>query len=199
MTRSLPRAWAALALAGAAASGYADKIDDSIKVELEKSHTPGASVAVVRDGKVVRARGYGMANVELSVRAARDTVYETLSVSKQFTAAAILMLVEEGKVTLDAPISNYLPNTPAAWSVVTVRHLLTHTSGIRDYTDVPGWMATIRQDRSPEDLLKPVREAPLGFPPGESFRYSNSGYYLLGMILEKVSGKSYGDFLQERI
>jgi CubicO group peptidase (beta-lactamase class C family) len=112
-----------------------------------------------------------------------------LSVTKQFTAAAILMLIEEGKLSLDDRISKYLSNTPPVWSDVTIRHLLTHTSGIRDYTDVPGWFETIRMDRSPEDLIEPTKKFPLQFRPGDTFRYCNAGYYLLAMILEKVSGR----------
>jgi D-alanyl-D-alanine carboxypeptidase len=177
----------------------ADRVDDYVKAQMQRAHIPGVSLAVVRGGKVVRSAGYGLANVELGVRATPGTVYGVLSVSKQFTAAAILMLVEEGKISLDDRLSRYLPDTPPAWSEITIRHLLTHTSGIRDYTDVPGWFETIRLDRSPEDLLKPTKTFPLQFRPGDSFRYCNGGYYLLGMILEKMSGRSYADFLQERI
>jgi CubicO group peptidase (beta-lactamase class C family) len=174
-------------------------VDDYVKAQMQKGHIPGLSVAVVREGKVVLARGYGLANVECAAPATRDTVYELLSVTKQFTAAAVLMLAEEGKLSLDDRVSQYLPNTPSAWNEITLRHLLTHTSGIRDYTDVPGWFATIRMDRSPEDLIEPTKTFPLPYRPGDAFRYCNAGYYLLGMILEKVSGQSYADFLRERI
>jgi CubicO group peptidase (beta-lactamase class C family) len=177
----------------------ADRVDDYIKAQMRRAHIPGVSLAVVRGGKIVRSAGYGLANVELGVRASPKTVYGVLSITKQFTAAAILMLVEEGKLSLDDRISRYLPDTPAAWSEITLRHLLTHTSGIRDYTDVPGWFETIRLDRSPEELIKTTKAFPLQFPPGDLFRYCNAGYYLLGMILEKVSGHPYADYLQERI
>lgn len=153
----------------------------------------------MRDGKVALAKGYGLANVELSVPATKDTAYELLSVSKEFTAAAILLLVEEGKVSLDATVSKYLPDSPAAWKDVTVRHLLSHTSGITDYTDIRPFFEMIRQDASPEELMKPVKERPLDFAPGTRWRYSNSNYFVLGMILEKVGGKKYADFLEERI
>jgi D-alanyl-D-alanine carboxypeptidase len=166
---------------------------------MEKQHIPGVSLAVVRDGKVVLAKGYGLANVELSVPATTDTVYELLSVSKEFTAAAILLLVEEGKVSLDETVPKYLPDSPAAWKDVTVRHLLSHTSGITDYTDIRPFFEMIRQDASPEELMKPVKERPLDFASGTRWRYSNSNYYVLGMILERVSGKKYADFLEERI
>lgn len=119
---------------------------------MQKGHIPGLSVAVVREGKVVLARGYGLANVECAAPATRDSVYELLSVTKQFTAAAIRMLAEEGKLSLDDRLSRYLPNIPSAWNDITLRHLLTHTSGIRDYTDVPGWFATIRMDPVPPKI-----------------------------------------------
>ena len=111
--------------------------DRYVRAQMAQSHTPGVSVGVVRHGKVVLTKGYGRANVELSVPATTDTVYELLSVSKQFTAAAVLLLVEEDKVSLEGAISKYLPDTPVAWKDVTVHHLLTHTSGIMDYTDIP--------------------------------------------------------------
>jgi len=176
-----------------------DRVDAYIKAQMEKWHIPGVSLAVVRDGKVVLAKGYGLANLELSVSATEDTVYELLSVSKEFTAAAILLLVEEGKVSMDETVPKYLPDSPTAWKDVTVRHLLSHTSGITDYTDIRPFFEMIRQDASPVELMTPVKERPLDFAPGTRWRYSNSNYFVLGMILEKVSGKKYADFLEERI
>jgi D-alanyl-D-alanine carboxypeptidase len=189
----------AFALTPAQADKITDEVDVYVKAQMEKQHIPGVSLAVVRDGKVVLAKGYGLANVELSVPATTDTVYELLSVSKEFTAAAILLLVEEGKVSLDETVPKYLPDSPAAWKDVTVRHLLSHTSGITDYTDIRPFFEMIRQDASPEELMKPVKERPLDFASGTRWRYSNSNYYVLGMILERVSGKKYADFLEERI
>lgn len=181
------------------AFAQADKIDAYIAAEMKKSHAPGVSIAVVQNGKTVYAKGYGMANVELSVPATADTEYELLSVGKQFTAVAVMLLVEEGRVALDDKITKYLPDAPAAWSSVTVKQLLSHTSGIPDYTNAPGWRESIRLDRSPQELIKPVMSLPLQFQPGEKWDYSNTNYYLLGMIVEKASGKSYADFLSERI
>ncbi|HLK60437.1 MAG TPA: serine hydrolase domain-containing protein [Chthonomonadaceae bacterium] len=192
-----------LMMFGGFLSARADKIeaqiDAYVNAQRQQRHIPGVSVAVVREGKVVFAKGYGLANVELEVPATRDTVYELLSVSKQFTAAAVLMLVEAGKVSLDAKVADYLPDIPDAWSAVTVRHLLTHTSGIMDYTDAPSFFENARQDATPEELLKPVKARPLQFAPGTRWRYSNSNYYLLGLIIEKVSGMKFADFLEERI
>ena len=176
-----------------------EAVDAYAKSEMAKQHVPGMSVAVVQNGKVVLAKGYGLVNVELSAPATAETAYELMSVSKQFTATAIMILVEEGRIRLDEKVSTYLADTPSAWSAVTIRHLLTHTSGISDYTDNPGWRQQIRLDRKPEELMKPVAERPLAFQPGEQWRYSNSNYYLLGMIIEKLSGKHYADFIDERI
>jgi len=181
------------------ASAQAEKIDAYVRSRMAKEHVPGLSVAVVRNGKLVYADGFGVANVELNIPATKSTVYWLMSVSKQFTAAAVRMLAEEGKIDPDAPCARYLDNAPAAWKGVLVRHLLTHTSGIPDYTDAPGWGQTLRQDRSPQDLLAPVMQRSLLFEPGTRWRYSNSNYYLLGLIIERVSGKTWAHFLQQRI
>ncbi len=195
-----------LALCGAAMTAQADgteadsaRVDAYMRAEMAKRHVPGASVAVVRAGKVVLAKGYGLANVELNVPATPDTVYEMGSITKQFTATAIMMLVEEGKLALDEKITHYLPDLPTAWSGVTVRHLLTHTSGIKSYTSVPNLFSLWRNDYTHAQIIQLVSGDPLAFPPGEKWDYSNTGYFLLGMIIEKVSGKAYSDFLTERI
>ncbi|HLK61479.1 MAG TPA: serine hydrolase domain-containing protein, partial [Chthonomonadaceae bacterium] len=180
-------------------AAHADRVDDVVKAQMQKRHIPGLSVAVVRDGKPVLMRGYGLADVERNVRASPDTVYELGSITKQFTAMAILMLVEEGKLGLDDKIRAFLSDLPAAWSEVTVRNLLTHTSGIKNYTDIPDITKRWRNDYTHEEIIKLVSGDPLEFAPGEKWAYSNTGYFLLGMILEKVSGKPYGAFLEERI
>ncbi len=179
--------------------GHADKVDAFVQEQMKLSHIPGMSVGVVRDGKVLLAKGYGFANVELGTRATADTVYEILSVTKQFTAAAILLLVEDGKIGLDDAVVKYLPDSPTAWTDITVRHLLTHTSGVEDYTDIPPFFEQLPLDASPDELLKAAGERPLQFKPGTQWRYSNSNYYLLGQIIERVSGKKYEEVLQERI
>jgi CubicO group peptidase (beta-lactamase class C family) len=130
-------------------------------------------------------------------------VFQTGSVGKQFTATAVLMLVEEGKIGLDDKLSKYLAGTPAAWKDVTVRNLLTHTSGIADYTDADnvkaGGLINLRGDYTEEELYKRLVELPLQYEPGTQWKYSNSGYVLLGFLIHKVTGEFYGDFLQERI
>lgn len=177
----------------------ADKIDDYIKVQMQRQHIPGLSLAVVKEGKILKAQGYGVANVETATPATENTVYQLASVTKQFTATAIMMLVEEGKIHLDDKITNLLPDLPAAWDAVTVRHLLNHTSGIKSYTNIRDFDKTVRKDYTQRELLALVTKEPMEFAPGEKWNYNNTGFVLLGMLIEKVTGKSYGEFLEERI
>src|SRR5882724_5732869 len=179
--------------------GHADRVDDFVREQVQTWHIPGVSIGVVSDGKVLLAKGYGFANIELGASATADTVYEILSITKQFTAAAIIVLVEEGKIGLDDTVAKYLPDSPASWKDLTVSHLLTHTSGIMDFTDIPPFFEQLRLDVTPAELLKAVKERPLQFAPGTQWRYSNSNYYLLGQIIEKVSAKKYEEFLHEHI
>jgi len=185
--------------------GKADKIDDYITAQMERLHIPGASLAIVRDGHIAKAHGYGFANLELKAPATKDTVYEIGSTSKQFTAAAIMMLVEEGKVRLDDTITKYFPEAPQTWRGITIRHLLTHTSGIQNHVAVPHWLDVFRTNLafettpSRDELLKMFFKLPLEFQPGETWAYDNTGYYLLGIIIEKASGKPFWQFLDERI
>jgi D-alanyl-D-alanine carboxypeptidase len=198
MTRAAAFSLALLCLAPAVRTDEA-KVDAFIRAETAKKGIPGLSVAVVREGKVLFARGYGEANVEHRAPATPATVYQLASVTKTFTAVATLMLVQEGRIALADPISKHLPDLPGTWSPVTVRHLLNHTSGIPSYTNSPTFHAEPRRDYTPQALLARVRDLPLEFQPGERFAYNNTGYYLLGLLIEKVAGKSYGEFLAERI
>lgn len=181
------------------ASVRADPIDDIARAALEKSKIPGMSVAVVKDGKVIKAAGYGFANLETKTPARADSVYQIGSVTKQFTATAVLMLHEEGKIGLDDPLSKYLPDVPETWKLVTIRQLLTHTSGIKSYTNVKDFEKTLRKDFTPKELLATVEKEPLEFAPGTKWDYSNTGYFLLGLVIEKASGKPYAAFMTERI
>jgi D-alanyl-D-alanine carboxypeptidase len=183
------------------ASAQADKVDDYLKSEMEKRHIPGASVTIIRDGRVALARNYGQANVETSVPVTSDSVFKLASITKPFTATAIMMLVEEGKISLDGRIAEYLPNLPSQWANVTVRQALSHTSGIVDYLRAPrwSWQSSWRQDLTPDEFIRFTSEAAPLFAPGGGIRYSNTGFYLLGILIEKVSGKTYGQFLAERI
>jgi D-alanyl-D-alanine carboxypeptidase len=186
-------------------SARADKVDDYVEKQRQQLHLPGVSLAVVRDGQLIKLRGYGLANLELNVRATEDTVYEIGSNTKQFTAAAVMMLVEEGKINLYDKLTKYFPEAPESWSGITVRHLLSHTSGIQNHVAVPDWLnvfkTSITSKTTParDELLKMFFKLPLEFQPGETWSYDNTGYYLLGIIIEKTSGKSYWEFLAERI
>jgi CubicO group peptidase (beta-lactamase class C family) len=175
----------------------ADALDDKIRSIMAERHIPGAAVAVVQNGKVVRMKGYGVATLEFNVPVTPETVFEIGSVSKQMTAAGIMLLVQDGKVSLDEKISKYLPNTPEAWSSVTVRHLLTHTSGIKSYSSLDGFSLSERMTIN--DFIKKLSPHPLEFAPGEKNTYSNSGFNLLAYIIETQSGRKYMDFMRERI
>jgi CubicO group peptidase (beta-lactamase class C family) len=175
----------------------ADEVDNFVRAQLAERHIPGAAIAVIRNGRVVKTEGYGLASVEFNVPATKETVFEIGSVSKQMTAAAIMLLIEEGKINPDEKISKYLPNTPDAWKNVSVRNLLTHTSGIKSYTGLSGFELTKRLNR--DEFIKTLGVQPLEFETGSRYLYSNSGYNLLGFIIETISGKSYWNFMRERI
>ena len=154
-------------------------------------------MVVVRDGQTVYSNHSGHANVELNAPVTADTVFQIQSITKTFTAAAIMMLVEEGKVSLDDPVGRHLDGTPESWKPITVRHLLNHTSGIKDFINEP--TASLRVDVTEQEVLAATAPRALNFTPGEKYAYSNTGYHLLAMIIRKVTGKFYGDFLAERI
>lgn len=176
----------------------ADSLDTFIKNEIAKRKIPGLSVAVLRGGKVVRAAGYGYANLELKTPAGNETVYEIGSISKQFASEAVMLLVEEGKIGLDDPITKYLPtNAPDIWQKISVRNLLNHTSGLKDWTEVKEF--SYRREYSPEEFIDLVKPFPLGFQPGDNWLYSNTNLPLIGIIVEKASGRSFEDFVTERI
>lgn len=179
----------------------ADDVDNYIGAQMRQLHIPGLSIAVVRDGRIAKSRGYGLANVELNAPITEDTVFEIGSITKQFTATAIMMLVEQGKVGLDDKITEYLSGVPKTWGAITIRNLLTHSSGIQEYLTVPDLFSdTARPGLSHDDIAKIFfKRLQLEFQPGETWAYSNSGYLLLGNIIEKASGKTYWEFLDERI
>jgi D-alanyl-D-alanine carboxypeptidase len=174
-------------------------IDDYVQERMHKRHIPGVSIGIVQNGKVIQAKGFGVANVELSVPATENTVYQLASVTKTFTAAAIIMLVQEGKLGLDDKVTARLHDLPPTWAGVTVRHLLNHTSGIKSYTSVRDFSKTMRKDYTQREIVNLVAKEPPEFAPGEKWSYNNTGYFLLGMLIEKITGKKYGEFLDERI
>jgi CubicO group peptidase (beta-lactamase class C family) len=178
-----------------AQDAFTAKVDQYVASEMKKQHIPGVALAVVKDGRIILAKGYGYANVELEVPVKPETIFQSGSVGKQFTATAVMMLAEEGKLSLDDQITKFFPKAPESWRAITVRHLLTHTAGTTDYpADFD-----FRRDYTEDDLLQRAEAIPLAFKPGEKWSYSNLGYVLLGVLIRKVSGKFYGDFLQERI
>lgn len=181
------------------APARADRVDTYIALQMKKQEIPGLALAVVRDGRITKAKGYGLADVELHAPVTERSVFQWASITKQFTATAIMLLVQDGKLKLDDAVSRHYTNAPAAWSNVTVRHLLTHTSGIKSYTDLPNFFGTVRKDYTSDELLGLVSGRPLDFSPGEKWVYCNTGYYLLGLMIEKASGQSYADFLNARI
>jgi CubicO group peptidase (beta-lactamase class C family) len=176
------------------APSFADPADDFVERYIQKKQIPGLALLVVQDGKIVRAQGYGMANLEHSVPVKPQTVFQSGSVGKQFTATAVMMLAEEGKLSVDDPISKYL-DVPDSWKAITIRHLLSHTSGLGDYPED----FDLQKDHTEEEVFAMVRRQPLGFAAGDKWTYSNLGYITLGVLIRKVSGKFYGDFLQERV
>lgn len=185
--------------AAIAGAPWAKELDSEL-TELYAADEPGAAILVVDDGEVVFRRAYGMADVELGVALEADMVFRLGSITKQFTAAAILLLAEEGKLSIDDPLTLHMPDYPVENEVPTIEHLLTHTSGIFSYTAIPGYMqTTVRQDLTTDELVAEFQDRPVEFAPGERWNYSNSGYVLLGAIIERASGQSYADFVRQRI
>jgi len=164
-----------------------------------KPDQPGAAVIVVRDGKVILRKGYGKANMELGVPIEPDMVFRIGSLTKQFTAVAILMLAEQGKLSLEDDITKLLPDYPTKGTKITVEHLLTHTSGIKSYTSLPEWLPLWRKDMPMSELIGIFKDKPMDFAPGEKWAYNNSAYVLLGAIIEKASGQTYPDFIEKNI
>ncbi len=173
-------------------------LDAIVQAEIQP-HAPGAAVAVVQNGSVIHANGYGLADVEWNVPIGTDTVFRLASVSKQFTATAIMMLAEQGKLSVSDPLTRFLPKYPMSGHTVTVEQLLNHTSGIFSYTSDPEFGTKMRRDLTPQQLCDEFSKIPFDFKPGTRYAYNNSGYVLLGMIIEQVSGMSYADFIQEHI
>jgi len=170
-------------------------VTDYVKAEMHREHIPGLALLVVKKGRTLRAQGFGLANVELQVPVKPETLFQSGSVGKQFTATAVMMLVEEGKVGLEDPLTKYFPDAPAAWKDVTVRELLSHTAGFGDYPKD----FDFRKDWTEDEELKLVESIPLAYTPGTKWDYSNLGYLTLGILIHRVTGEFYGDFLQQRI
>lgn len=176
-----------------------DQIDAIIENAINENQLVGASVGVMRHNEVIFARGYGYADLDNKVEATEHTVYQVGSITKQFTALAIMVLVEQGKVNLNDIMLDYLPNYPQKDHKVTIDQLLNHTSGIKSYTDIEKFWEISERDLSRKEIVDLFSSEPVEFSPGENYQYNNSGYYLLGLIIENVSGMSYADFLKANV
>lgn len=176
----------------------AEKIDTFLKKQAEGGKFSGAAL-VARGDEIILSQGYGMADREQEIPNTSTTRFRIGSLTKAFTAVAILMLQEQGRLTVDDLICDYLDDCPEIWNQITIHHLLTHTSGIYNYTDLTGIFTPESDPWSHEDIIRQVVDIRLDFAPGSSWRYSNTGYFILGMIIERVSGQSYESYLQENI
>lgn len=181
--------------AGAFSAGvHADAIDDYIHAEMVQQNVPGLSLAIMRDGHIVRAQGYGFANLEHSVPVHPDTVFKTGAVGMQFTATAVMFLVEDGKLRLDDSVRKYLPNAPRSWAPITIRQLLNHTSGLPQTPN-----GDFRVEYTNDELLDIIYKQELNFPAGTRWHFSYADYVVLGMIVNKVSGEFFVDLLSKRL
>jgi len=172
---------------------------DAVMSEIYKPGEPGAALIVRRGGRTLFRKGYGLADLELGVKVEPDMIFRLGSITKQFTAAAILLLAEQGKLSLQDELGKYLPAFPTGGRKVTIEHLLTHTSGIKSYTNMEEWLQMWRKDMTPQEIIDMSRDKPFEFAPGERWNYNNSGYVMLGAIIEKVSGLTYEQFIQAKI
>jgi CubicO group peptidase (beta-lactamase class C family) len=172
-----------------------DAAFDKVLSEQFKADETGATALVSQNGKIIYKKAFGMANLELGVPMQADNVFRIASITKQFTAVAILQLMEQGKLSLQDDITKFIPDYPTAGTKITIEHLLTHTSGIANNTDMPDHMS--RVDVTPTEMIGHFKNLPLKFAPGTSWSYSNNGYFLLGYIIEKITGKTYAEYLEE--
>ena len=181
-------------LGSAAAS---ESVDDYVNSQMTARKLPGLSLAVVRNGRIVKATGYGVASLELRAPATAQTVYEIGSISKQFTADAILLLAEDGKLQLDDPIARYVGGTPPAWSAITIRRILTHTAGLPDF-DTGNIGFSYRREYTAAEFVALMAGQPLTFAPGEQWNYTNA-FPLLGLVVERAAGVPFTTFVESRI
>lgn len=174
-------------------------IDAIVETSID-STGPGIAVAVAQDGNCLHCKGYGFANLEWSNPVTTDTVFRLASLTKPFTATAVLLLEQEGRLRLSDPIARYVPDAPEDWHAITIEHLLTHTSGLKDYKNLDGFIRIwSRADLSPRELMTLFADLPLDFEPGARFSYTSSNYVLLGLLIEIISGVSYSEFIYRHI
>src|ERR1044072_6932501 len=187
------------ALAQLPASGELGNRSDAVAKQLLSRHTAGVSIAVAREGRLILAHGYGMANVEHSVAVTPETVFHIASISKNILAAVVLQLVDQGKLRLDDDVTKYVPEAPTQGWRVTVRQLLNHTSGIYSFTSLPNAADNERLELTHEQVLRLIKDRPFDFEPGTRWRYDNSAFYLAGMVVERVTKQEYGAYVREHV
>ena len=189
--------------AASLSSQQVQAIDTFVAKEMAREEIPGLSVGVFSRGHILLAKGYGQANIELSVPVKPETLFQSGSVGKQFISAAIMMLVEEGKLSLDDSVTKYFPNAPATWKPVLIKNRLSHTSGLSEYESGdrtgPKGDFYLRLDFTEDELVTKVEALPIEWAPGEKWGYRNTNYLLLGILIHKVTSKPYAEFLNERI
>lgn len=174
------------------------KIDSLILSEFKEANGPGGVFLIAKKGKPIYEKAFGMANLELDSKLNTNNVFQIGSMTKQFTAVAILMLEEQGKLKVIDPVSKYIPTYPNG-DKITIHHLLTHTSGIKDFTKMKALQDIAQKEMTPEQMVDFFKNEPVDFAPGEKFDYNNSGYVILGYIIESASGESYEDFIKTNI
>ena len=193
----------ALICAVGATAAPSDTIDQYVLEEMQRERIPGLALGVYRHGDIVKAQGYGLANVELNAPVKPETLFQSGSVGKQFAATAVMMLVEQGKVGLEDSITRYFADAPESWRSIRVKNLLSHTSGLAEYESDPltaaGAPFYLRLDFTEDELRRKIYALPIEFDPGARWAYRNTNYVVLGMLIRKVTGQFYGDFLADRI
>ena len=173
---------------------------DKILTTQFKNDGPGCAALIMKKGEVIYRKAFGKANLELNVSMQAGMIFRIGSITKQFTAVAILQLEEQGKLSVQDEITKFIPEYPTHGYKITVEHLLTHTSGIKDYTAMKEWTGELqRKDMTPKEIVDFFKDQPMDFEPGTKFQYDNSGYILLGYIIEKASGEPYAQYLENHI
>ena len=171
-------------------------IDKMLSEQFKPGET-GCAALVAKNGQIIYNKAFGMANLELNIPMQPDMVFRIGSITKQFTAVAILQLMEQGKLSLQDDITKFIPDYPTQAYTITIEHLLTHTSGIKSYTRISGYFKNVRMDMKPEEVIDLFKNQPMEFAPGTKWNYNNSGFFLLGYIIEKITGKTYAEYIQE--
>ena len=172
---------------------------DKVLNEEFKINETGAVALVSRNGKIIYKKAFGMANLELNVPMNPDNIFRIGSITKQFTAVAILQLAEQGKLDIKDDIRKFIPGYPTQGNTITIEHLLTHTSGIQDFTAIKGNVNRSATDYTPKEMIDYFKDQPVRFAPGTRYEYSNLGYFLLGYIIEHITGKTYAQYVEENI